>query len=425
MRFVQGQGNAVAASWSLTSTTALARRYAWVLLFCFVLGCHIAPYKPLGGRLLKEGPGSNPRYSMLRLFEAPGRFFVVETWQGSDPRNSICTFETLADAEDFYRRTAEKLPIPCGILPFEPEGGKLVSEKNERTVALRLFAVGDGFQLVETRQDRGCLCGNRGRPHEGGAFNVKSAERGHGNHVCMFNTAEEAERFQERLWLWHTFKITGDDRTHVAEDFERLCSRVPDLLPMAVGETAEQLSGEKITAENAHRNQPHYSITVPSDHGWYLVPCREDESLECVSLELRHGPPEEGTVRIRFMKIDILSDRLKSMSSKQVAEDYRNREEQGMIEEGVNKGLYRLSDVAMGVDDVGEKRFYTMSYATSASIKNQKAALYLYFPRDKDHRFFIMAHYSDMLPRGAPAGSLFDAFREDFLQVLKSLSVVQ
>lgn len=126
------------------------------------------------------------------------------------------------------------------------------------------------------------------------------------------------------------------------------------------------------------------------------------------------------------MKIDILSDRLKPMSSEQVAKDYRNHEKQIMIEEGVNKGLYRLNNVAMGVDEVGEKKFYTMSYATSAGTKNQKAALYLYFPRDKDHRFFIMAHYSDMLPPGgAPAGSLFDAFREDFLQVLKSLSVVQ
>ena len=97
-----------------------------------------------------------------------------------------------------------------------------------------------------------------------------------------------------------------------------------------------------------------------------------------------------------------------------------------MIEEGVNKGLYSLNDVVMGVDEVGEKKFYTMSYAISASNRNQKAALYLYFPRDKDHRFFILAHYSDMLPReGAPAGSLFDAFREDFLQMLKSLSVMQ
>lgn len=195
---------------------------------------------------------------------------------------------------------------------------------------------------------------------------------------------------------------------------------------MAGKETAEQLLGKEITADNAHLNQPHYSIVAPSDHGWYLVPCQEDESLECVSLELRHGPPEEGTVRIRFMKIDILSDRLKPMSSKEVAEDYRNHEEQIMTEEGVNRGLYRLNDVEMGVDEVGEKKYYTMSYTTSARTKNQKAALYLYFPRDKDHRFFILAHFSDMLPRGgAPAGSLFDAFREDFLQVLKSLSVVQ
>jgi hypothetical protein len=97
-----------------------------------------------------------------------------------------------------------------------------------------------------------------------------------------------------------------------------------------------------------------------------------------------------------------------------------------MVEQGVNEGQYRLGDVAMGDELVGEKRFYTMRYTTSASTQNQTAALYLYFPREKEHRYFILAQYSETRPPGAAiAGSLFDAIREDFLQALKSLRVTQ
>ena len=214
------------------STLTLARSCASAFSVCFVVACGIAPYEPPDGKLLQEAPAD---FRVTRLYDAQGRFFVVETWQGSDPRNKVCTFETLADAEEFYRRSVEDLPLPCEVFPYRPEGGTLVTEEGDSTYQLRTFAVADGFRLVETQPDAHCHCGNRGAAHEGGDFDVKIIERSYGNHVCAFETAAEAARFQERLWRsqgrfdeHHRWKSGAKDAT-LDLDFERLCSRAPAL----------------------------------------------------------------------------------------------------------------------------------------------------------------------------------------------------
>ena len=95
-----------------------------------------------------------------------------------------------------------------------------------------------------------------------------------------------------------------------------------------------------------------------------------------------------------------------------------------MIEQGVKKGQYRLSDLVMGDEQVGENKFFTMKYTTSSSAENGSGELYLYFPRQAERRYFVVAHYSETLSAGAASAEpQDDASHEDFLQALKSLRV--
>ena len=188
--------------------------------------------------------------------------------------------------------------------------------------------------------------------------------------------------------------------------------------------TAHRPPGAEITKSNAQVNLPHFSLMVPPDRGWYLR--KGDKTVEGVLVELRHGPPVSATFLMQFMKRDVVDERMKASSAQEAADDYRNLEKRTMIEQGVNKGQYRLGDVVMGDEQVGEKRWYTMKYTTSASDQNQTAALYLYFPKQDENSYFILAHYSETLPPGAAiAGSLYDAIREDFLETMKSLRLAQ
>jgi|WetSurMetagenome_2_1015567.scaffolds.fasta_scaffold50179_4 hypothetical protein len=176
-------------------------------------------------------------------------------------------------------------------------------------------------------------------------------------------------------------------------------------------------TGTEITSSNNQIQFPHYSLVLPTP-GWRLS--RPDENNEVAVVTLQAGPPLSATFQMRFIKNGIFDERIKSWSARQVADDYRTLEKRIMIEQGVNKGQYRLSEVVMGEEMVGDKKFYTMKYTTSASAQRQSASLYLYFPRDEGNSFFMVAHYSEMIP---PNVSLSRSFNSEFLQTLKSLRV--
>ena len=83
-------------------------------------------------------------------------------------------------------------------------------------------------------------------------------------------------------------------------------------------------------------------------------------------------------------------------------------------------GRYKLSDVVMGEESVGDKKFYTMKYTTSDSSAEQTASLYLYFPREEKNPYFMVIHYSETTSRGV---TIRLPFYEDFLETLKSLHI--
>jgi len=177
--------------------------------------------------------------------------------------------------------------------------------------------------------------------------------------------------------------------------------------------------GTEITSSNNKIQFPHYSIVLPTPD-WRLS--RSDEHNEIAVATLQAGSPLSTTFQMQFIKNSIFDERIKNWPARQIADDYRNLEKRIMIEQGVNKGQYQLSEVVMGEEIVGDKKFYTMKYTTSASAQKQTASLYLYFPREEGNSYFIVAHYSETMP---PTVSLSRSFNPEFLQTLKSLRVNQ
>jgi cobalamin-dependent methionine synthase I len=178
--------------------------------------------------------------------------------------------------------------------------------------------------------------------------------------------------------------------------------------------------GTPVTKNNNQINFPHYSIAVPPDQGWRLLRPNEMNEVAVVTLEL--GPPLSVKFRMQFIKNDILDERVRSLSAQQVADDYRNMEKRIMIEQGVNKGQYQLSEVMMGEETVGGNRFYTMKYTTSDSAYTQNASLYLYFLRQEKNPYFIVIHYAETMPSGVVIST---KFYPEFLETLKSLRINQ
>jgi hypothetical protein len=178
--------------------------------------------------------------------------------------------------------------------------------------------------------------------------------------------------------------------------------------------------GTPITRNNSQITFPHYSIVVPPDRRWDLL--RPNEMLEAavVTKRVDLGRGDSATYLMQFSKNDVLDERPRSWSARQVADNFRNMEKQIMIEQGVSKGQYKLGDVVMGEESVGDKKFYTMKYTTSDSSADQTGSLYLYFPREEKNPYFIVIHYSETTPRGV---TIRLPFYEDFLETLKSLHI--
>ena len=174
-----------------------------------------------------------------------------------------------------------------------------------------------------------------------------------------------------------------------------------------------------ITRNNSQITFPHYSIVVPPDR-WHLIRPNENAEVAVVTTKLDLGLGEPATYRMQFARNEVLHEVPRSWSARQVADSFRNMERQIMIEQGVRKGQYKLSDVVMGEESVGDKKFYTMTYTTSDGHVNQSASLYLYFPREEKNAYFMVIHYSETIPRGA---AIVVPFRRDFLETLKSLRI--
>jgi hypothetical protein len=82
------------------------------------------------------------------------------------------------------------------------------------------------------------------------------------------------------------------------------------------------------------------------------------------------------------------------------ANRFRGVEEQGMIEQGVKPGLYRLKDVQRDVVTLDGRRYYLLRYKTVIPRPGLdligESVLYVHFPADfGERRIFYVFHVAD------------------------------
>jgi len=176
-------------------------------------------------------------------------------------------------------------------------------------------------------------------------------------------------------------------------------------------------SGMVITKTNNIINMPHYSIEVPPDQGWSLTV--EDRANSNIYLKKSIN----STASQMWFNINwVAGEHMKTLTARQVADDYRDGELSDMQIRGVMTGMYKLEDVVMGEEVIGDKKFYTMDYVNIRADMTQRSSLYLYFPREIDIGVFIVAIYTDgytgreMLSR---------TYKPEFIRVLESLQIIK
>ena len=158
---------------------------------------------------------------------------------------------------------------------------------------------------------------------------------------------------------------------------------------------------------------PHFSFSAPEDDAWV-----EEQVLNKgkIVFTARRGAV---VYRITLLENSILDEKMRQASAKDVADDFRNREKNIMIERGVKGGLYELSELTMGQETIGGKLYFTMKYSTSVQGGVQSSKGYLYFPSEYDNNYFLMALYSEATRSGdLPTFS----FESEFLDVLQTVT---
>jgi len=147
-----------------------------------------------------------------------------------------------------------------------------------------------------------------------------------------------------------------------------------------------------------------YSITGPLGDRW-SVNIQKDRGT--IDFKKQHVSQSTGLVdeytNVRVFRNWITDEKLRRLSEEEVADDFREKEESGMLVMGVMRGQYLLADVRKDITTIGDKKLYLMSYRTSALSQGptrQKviadSVLYLFFPPDfKESHFFycfLMTH---------------------------------
>lgn len=172
----------------------------------------------------------------------------------------------------------------------------------------------------------------------------------------------------------------------------------------------------EVTRSNNRVQMPHYSFVVPPDRGWRIQ--RFESPHESAVLTQSAGPLR---FEMKFMRNVVSDEALRQATAKAVADDFRELEKRLMIEQGVNRGLYRLEDVTFGEETIASLTFYTMSYSVVTDSGTQRAALYLWFPEPERNDAFIVAHYSETMPPNTVL--LASRLLSDFKSTLQTLAV--
>lgn len=176
-------------------------------------------------------------------------------------------------------------------------------------------------------------------------------------------------------------------------------------------------SGVVITKSNNIINMPHYSIEVPPNQGWIL------NVVDVASSNINLSKSVNSTAFQMWFNINwVAGEHMKTWTARQVADDYRDGEISDLQIKGVMTGMYKLEDVVMGEEVIGDRKFYTMDYVSIRADMTQRSSLYLYFPREIDIGVFIVAIYTDGF---TGKEMLSRSYKPEFIRVLESLQVTK
>lgn len=140
----------------------------------------------------------------------------------------------------------------------------------------------------------------------------------------------------------------------------------------------------------------YFSVVGPPGDGWFVNIQKDQRKVE---FQKRNVSQSTGFINdstlIHVLQNWVADEKLKRLSEEEVADDFRGKEEAGMLMRGVMMGKYELTDVKKDTTMIGDKKLYLMSYKTSGVGKPvprkwmSEAVLYLFFPPDfKEKHFF-------------------------------------
>jgi len=140
----------------------------------------------------------------------------------------------------------------------------------------------------------------------------------------------------------------------------------------------------------------HYSVIGPPGDGWFINIQKDQRKVEFQKRNVSQstGFINESTL-IHVIQNWVADEKLKRLSEEEVADDFRIKEEVGMLIRGVGMGKYELADVKKDKIIIGDKKLYFMGYKTSGVGKPvprkwiSEAVLYLFFPADFKERHFF------------------------------------
>ncbi len=173
--------------------------------------------------------------------------------------------------------------------------------------------------------------------------------------------------------------------------------------------------------------EPPYGTWPPYD----VWSCQVDKELGFIRFEKAKYSCVPGFRRfVGWTLIQVFRNGVKQegwhLSEEEVADNFRNEEENIMRLEGGAKGEYKVKDVKKNVTTIGGKKLYFMSYKTSTPFKVFgggkiiKAVLYLYFlPEFKENHIF----YGFLFLESHVTGSLVTFDVELIYPVINSLKI--
>jgi hypothetical protein len=175
---------------------------------------------------------------------------------------------------------------------------------------------------------------------------------------------------------------------------------------------------EKIVAgKNNTISNPAFSLAFPEealqngDH-WYLT--QDYDSTYCVTIEATRK--RRTAFSMHFFVNPILSDSLRKLPNKAIADDFRRMELETMQVFGVQLEFYQLEDVRQAEDSLHERLFYTLAYRQVLPYNVIFGYLYLALPADSNNAFMLVGHYAEAIAKSDYSTSYqlhhFNLFRE-------------